>query len=131
MEHSFDLRVYYEDTDAGGIVYYANYLKFIERARTEWVRGLGLDQAALRAAGQMFAVRRLVAEYLAPARLDDLLRVETAVQTVSGARITLRQAVWRGAEQLFAAEVVLVCLTLAGRAVRLPPALRAAADRVG
>ncbi len=70
--HRFTLRVYYEDTDLAGIVYYANYLKFIERARSEWVRELGVDQRAMKAdAGLVFAVRRLEADYLAPARFDD------------------------------------------------------------
>ena len=74
MTHRFPVRVYYEDTDLAGIVYYANYLKFIERARTEWVRSLGIDQTRLKAeAGIVFAVRRVEADYLAPARFDDLL----------------------------------------------------------
>src|SRR6056297_2779640 len=78
VPHRFEVRVYYEDTDLAGIVYYANYLKFIERARTEWVRGLGVDQTALRAeAGIVFAVRRLEADYIASARFDDLLAVTT------------------------------------------------------
>ena len=75
MTHQFTLRVYYEDTDLAGIVYYANYLKFIERARTEWVRGLGVDQGRLRAEdGVVFAVRRVEADYLRPAKFDDELR---------------------------------------------------------
>lgn len=123
--HVFDLRVYYEDTDLAGIVYYANYLRFIERARTEWVRGLGIDQGRMRAeAGLVFAVRRLEADYLRPARFDDPLRVETRLVTLTGARIHLAQAVLRADERLFAAQVVLVCLTAAGAAARLPMALR-------
>jgi acyl-CoA thioester hydrolase len=95
--HSFDCRVYYEDTDLAGIVYYANYLKFIERARSEWVRGLGIDQAQLQAqAGTVFAVRHLAADYLIPARFDDLLTVTTAPDHISGARLVLRQQVLRG-----------------------------------
>lgn len=122
----FEIRVYYEDTDLAGIVYYANYLKFIERARTEWVRALGVDQAALkREAGIVFAVRRVEADYLRPARFDDLLTVTTALVEVGGARIVLDQAVLRGAERLFAARVVLVCLSDAGAAVRVPAAVRA------
>ncbi|MEI2687612.1 MAG: tol-pal system-associated acyl-CoA thioesterase [Cypionkella sp.] len=124
--HEFELRVYYEDTDLAGIVYYANYLKFIERARSEWVRALGVDQAALRAQeGIVFAVRRIEADYLRAAKFDDVLRVETRLSGATGARILLTQEVWRGAERLFVAEVVLVCLTEAGQAARLPATLRA------
>ncbi len=123
--HRLAVRVYYEDTDLAGIVYYANYLKFIERARTEWVRGLGVDQVRLKAeTGVVFAVRRVVADYLAPARFDDLLEVTTAVLAVTGARVVLAQEVWRGADRLFAAEVTLVALGEGGRPGRLPDALR-------
>jgi len=126
--HRFACRVYYEDTDLAGIVYYANYLKFIERARSEWVRALGLDQGRLRAeAGVVFAVRRLVADYLRPARFDDLLTVETRPLAARPARLVLAQEVLRGAERLFAAEVTLVALTAQGTPARLPAALRAAA----
>ena len=125
MSHVFALRVYYEDTDLAGIVYYANYLKFIERARTEWVRGLGVDQRRLRAeAGVVFAVRRIEADYLRPARFDDELEVRTAVQSVTGARIVLAQDIYRGVERLYAAQVVLVCLTESGHPARLPSDLR-------
>ncbi len=125
--HRFTLRVYYEDTDLAGIVYYANYLKFIERARTEWVRGLGIDQGRLKAAaGVVFAVRRVAADYLSPARFDDVLAVETVARSCSGARVVLEQRVLRGDEVLFAAEVTLVALTAEGRPTRLPEAVRAA-----
>lgn len=125
-EGRYGLRVYYEDTDLAGIVYYANYLKFIERARTEWVRSLGVDQGALkREEGIVFAVRRVEADYLKPARFDDELTVTTALVEVGGARIVLDQAVLRGAERLFAARVVLVCLSDAGAAARVPVAVRA------
>ncbi|MEL0286380.1 MAG: YbgC/FadM family acyl-CoA thioesterase, partial [Paracoccaceae bacterium] len=80
MAHRFSLRVYYEDTDFGGIVYYANYLKFIERARSEWVRSLGLDQKTLKSErGVVFAVRHLEADYISPAKFDDILEVVTDV----------------------------------------------------
>jgi acyl-CoA thioester hydrolase len=125
--HEFAIRVYYEDTDLAGIVYYANYLRFIERARTEWVRGLGIDQARLRAeTGVVFAVRRIEADYLAPARFDDLVTVRTALRALAGARLVLDQAVWRGEMRLFAATVTLVALASSGAPVRLPAALRAA-----
>ncbi len=125
MSHSLSLRVYYEDTDLAGIVYYANYLKFIERGRSEWVRGLGLDQTELRAGeGLVFAVRRIEADYLRPARFDDMLEVTTAPEGLTPARITLLQQVTRGAELLFSARVTLVCLGPGDRPRRLPEALR-------
>lgn len=124
MPHTHPIRVYYEDTDLAGIVYYANYLKFIERGRSEWVRGLGLDQAAMKAKGDgVFAVRRVVADYLAPAQYDDLLHVTTAYMRHSGARLVLRQSVLRGDKTLFLAEVTLVCLGDTGRPQPLPGTL--------
>lgn len=125
MTHRFPLRVYYEDTDLAGIVYYANYLKFIERARTEWVRAIGIDQTRLkREEGIVFAVRRVEADYLSPARFDDELIVETSLDTVTPARIILAQDVLKGGERLFASRVTLVALTDNGRPARLPSALR-------
>ncbi|MCB1885568.1 MAG: tol-pal system-associated acyl-CoA thioesterase [Geminicoccaceae bacterium] len=123
--HAFPVRVYYEDTDAAGIVYYANYLKFAERARTEWLRGLGLDHPALLALhGGHFAVRRCAADYRRPARLDDLLRVESRLLRAKGARLTLAQDVRHEDRGLLVAiEVELVFLTLALRPARLPDAL--------
>lgn len=126
MTHRFGVKVYYEDTDLAGIVYYANYLKFIERARTEWVASLGVDQVRLKAEqGVVFAVRRVEADYLRPAKFADELVVETRLQTVGGARIVLEQVVLRGGERLFAAVVTLVCLTEDGHAARLPAEVRA------
>ena len=127
MTHHFPVRVYYEDTDLAGIVYYANYLKFIERGRSEWVRSLGIDQGQLRAqAGIVFAVRRVVADYLRPAVFDDVLDVRTRPLAVTGARIVLAQDVARGDTVLFAAEVTLVALTDAGAPARIPAEIRAA-----
>jgi acyl-CoA thioester hydrolase len=126
MPHRFACRVYYEDTDLAGIVYYANYLRFIERARSEWVRGLGIDQTRLRAeTGIVFAVRRIEADYLRPARFDDLLEIETDLLAAGGARLELAQTVRRAAEALFAARVTLVALGADGAARRLPADLRA------
>lgn len=119
------IRVYYEDTDLAGIVYYANYLKFIERGRSEWVRGLGVDQVALRADhGLIFAVRRVEADYLRPARFDDELLVTTRPEALGGVRIALHQEVLRNGERLFVAEVTLVCLTETGAPARLPAEIR-------
>ncbi|ANB33938.1 tol-pal system-associated acyl-CoA thioesterase [Rhodovulum sulfidophilum] len=125
MTHRLTVRVYYEDTDLAGIVYYANYLKFIERARSEWVRGLGLDQVRLKAeSGIVFAVRRVEADYLSPAKFDDLLTVETDLQRFTPARLVLDQAVLRGETRLFEARVTLAALGAGGRPVRLPAEFR-------
>lgn len=125
MSHSLQIRVYYEDTDLAGIVYYANYLKFIERARTEWVRALGVDQARLKAeTGIVFAVRRIEADYLSPAHFDDLIDVHTSLREMRGARLILDQAVLRQDKVLFRAGVTLVCLDARGRAARLPADIR-------
>jgi acyl-CoA thioester hydrolase len=127
MPHRFPIRVYYEDTDLAGIVYYANYLKFIERARTEFVRELGIDQGRLRdETGIVFAVRRIEADYLSPARFDDVLVAETVVEALSPARIVLVQRVSRDGALLFDARVTLVALGPDGRAARLPAEVRAA-----
>lgn len=124
MTHTHQLRVYYEDTDLAGIVYYANYLKFIERGRSEWVRELGVDQAQLKAkGGGVFAVRRVVADYRAPAVFDDLLDVQTRYIRHSGARLVLHQAVLRRDKLLFEAEVTLVCINDVGRPIPLPDSL--------
>ena len=125
MTHRFNLRVYYEDTDLAGIVYYANYLKFIERARSEWVRTLGIDQVRLKAdEGIVFAVRRVEADYIAPAHFDDELEVTTVPVAVTGARVVLTQEVIRGGERLFSAQVTLVALSDTGHPVRLPANIR-------
>ena len=125
MTHHFATRVYYEDTDLAGIVYYANYLKFIERARTEWVRGLGIDQAKLkRDEGIVFAVRRIEADYLAPARFDDMLDIATTPEDMTAARLTLRQEVSRDGQRLFAALVTLVAIGPTGAPARLPAMIR-------
>ncbi len=125
MTHRFPLRVYYEDTDFGGIVYYANYLKFIERGRSEWVREMGIDQVAMkRDEGVVFAVRRVEADYHAPARYDDELIVTTNVEAVTGARLIVRQVVERDGEALFSALVTIVAINEAGAPARLPAAFR-------
>ena len=127
MTHRFPMRVYYEDTDLAGIVYHANYLRFAERARSEMVREAGIDQKAMRAADRVFAVRRIEADYLRPARYDDALVVETALGTVGRARFEMLQIVLRGEEALFRARVEIVCMDLSGRPRPLPDAVRAMA----
>ncbi|CAB1370580.1 tol-pal system-associated acyl-CoA thioesterase [Denitratisoma oestradiolicum] len=119
------IRVYYEDTDAGGVVYYANYLRFIERGRTEWLRALGYDQGRLAAdLGVVFAVRSLSAEYLKPTRLDDQLTVFTAIESHSRAAIVFVQHVERDGERLFEATVKVACLDRESfKPVAIPPAI--------
>jgi acyl-CoA thioester hydrolase len=124
--HIHPIRVYFEDTDAGGMVYYANYLKFAERARTEMLRAAGISHAEMVAEdGLMLVVRRCVAEYHRSARLDDALEIETRVSGLTGASILLDQAVRRGSETLVEITVTIACVTKEGRATRLPERLRA------
>ena len=125
MPHNSAYRVYYEDTDLAGIVYYANYFKFIERARSDWVRALGIDQAALKQeAGLVFAVARVEADYKSPARFDDVIEVRTNLQKLSGARIILEQSIWREDALLFDSVITLVCLGDSGRPAKIPADIR-------
>jgi acyl-CoA thioester hydrolase len=126
-EHRYPVRVYYEDTDAAGIVYYANYLKFAERARTEMLRELGIGhRAMLEAQGVAFAVRRCNVDYMAPARLDDMLEVRTRITGLRGAAIEAEQIVARDNDQLVRLNVMLVCIGPGGNARRIPkPVLQA------
>ena len=107
----WSVRVYFEDTDAGGIVYYANYLKYMERARTEWLRAMGMDVEKLaRDARILFTVRSIRLDYMRPARLSDALCASVALQHLGGASIELGQAVTRDREALCAGEVRLACV---------------------
>ena len=124
MPHVFPVRVYYEDTDMAAVVYHVNYFKFIERARSDWVREKGLDQNAMRKAGIVFMVRRIEADYLAAAQYDDALEVVTEVKAMTGVRLVMTQEVLRGRKPLFRAEVTAVCATLRGQPTRLPDELR-------
>ena len=117
------LRVYYEDTDAGGVVYYANYFKFCERARTEWLRAIGFDNSTLLAErGLAFVVRAVKADYFAPAALDDALEVVSTLDRLRGASLTFGQRVMRGEELLFDAQIVIACVDLAARRPSAIPA---------
>jgi len=120
MAHRFTCRVYYEDTDLAGVVYYANYLRFIERARTEFVRAQGLDQKALREQGLVFVVTRIEADYLRPARFEDDLTIITTPLTATGVRLTLSQNVLRSEELLFRSVITLAAMSPAGKPMRLP-----------
>ncbi len=129
--HSFETRVWYEDTDLAGIVYHANYLKFIERARSDALRVHGVDQKAMKADGLVFVVRRMNVEWRAPAVYEDLLTVTTEATAVKRASATLRQVVLRGDQPLFEAEVQIACMDEAGAPRRIPEAALAALRRLG
>jgi acyl-CoA thioester hydrolase len=123
--HELVVRVYYEDTDFSGRVYHASYIRFMERGRTEWLRALGYEHGVLAGEqGVVFAVRRLEIDYLAPAIIDDLLRIETRVAAVRGAAIDFAQTVSRG-EQTVATAKILVAALRGGRPMRIPAELRA------
>lgn len=127
---TWTVRVYYEDTDAGGIVYYANYLKFFERARTEWLRSLGIHQQDLLAAeGVAFVVRSAAIDYLAAARLDDEIRLTLAVEKLGRASVQFSQQAWRGDVQLASADVKVGCVDAATMRPRPLPDLAAAKMR--
>lgn len=118
------VRVYYEDTDAAGIVYYANYFRFLERGRTEFLRSLGHHQHALMQEGIAFAVRSASAEFLKPARLDDLLTVDTAIVALGRAQLTFAQRIVRDHELLLDAKIRIACIDpAAGRPIPMPRAL--------
>ncbi|MCR9220896.1 MAG: tol-pal system-associated acyl-CoA thioesterase [Alphaproteobacteria bacterium] len=124
------VRVYYEDTDAGGIVYHANYLKYAERGRTELLRAVGFDHDGLLTEhGALFAVRRCAIEFVKPARLDDALAVETEVVRLRGASLEMRQTIRRGAAVLATVEVLVALIDAAGRPTRAPRALAEALQR--
>jgi acyl-CoA thioester hydrolase len=127
MTHSMPMRVYYEDTDAAGIVYYANYLKFAERGRTEMMRSLGFAHSRIaEEAGILFTVRRCSADYRAAARLDDALSVDTRIIAIGGATLSLDQQIRRDEETIVALDVLVACIGHDGRPRRVPSALRAA-----
>ena len=125
--HIFPLRVYYEDTDAGGIVYYANYLRFAERARTEYLRSVGADHQTLLAEdGIAFTVRQCSVDYMSPAFLDDPLEVHTRFLEVRGASLRAEQVVKRKTDELARLNVRLACVGDDGRPRRMPTAFRSA-----
>jgi acyl-CoA thioester hydrolase len=121
-----DIRVYWEDTDGGGVVYYANYLRYFERARTEWLRNRGQDQSRLKAEQDLvFAVRRIEVDYRLPARLDDEIRVTAAVVEVGRSRVRFEQTICRGDELLAEAVVHTACLHASSfKPARIPEPLQ-------
>ena len=123
--HQLSVRVYYEDTDFTGVVYYANYLKFLERGRTDALRCAGVSHAEILKLDPPlgFAVRRINVEYLKPARIDDALTIETRFLAAKGARLVIRQRVMCAGEVLVTADVEAACIDLEGRPRRLPKTL--------
>ena len=131
-EFSCDLRVYIEDTDAGGIVYYVNYLKFMERARTEFMRSLGFGKDYIFNRELMFVVRDLALQYRAPARLDDELTATAGIHRLGGASMVFNQAVKRHEEVLVSGEVTVACVDRSGvKPRRLPADMAAALQAAG
>jgi acyl-CoA thioester hydrolase len=129
--HVLPLRIYYEDTDAAGIVYYANWLRFLERGRTELLRLLGQEHSALAdERGVNWVVRRCAIDYLKPARLDETIEVVTSCGELRGASLDMIQLARRGEEILVRAELVVACMGATGRPVRLPPHVRTALAQV-
>jgi len=128
-EHRFDLRIYYEDTDHGGVVYYANYLKYMERARTEFMRSYGIQLDQLQRDDQvLFAVTEAHVHYRRPARFNDALSVTSSLTYAKGARLAFHQAVFRvndaqEDELLVEGDIHLACIDIAGRARRIPQAV--------
>ncbi|MEX3931354.1 tol-pal system-associated acyl-CoA thioesterase [Paraburkholderia phymatum] len=131
------IRVYYEDTDAGGIVFYANYLKFFERARTEWLRACGVDQRKLtEETGALFVVRSTALDYRAPARLDDVLRIVSRIERIGRASVDFAQEAWRDETLLATGTIRVGCVdSTAMKPAAIPPpvltALRRGSDSNG
>ncbi len=125
--HILPIRIYYEDTDAGKIVYYVNYLKFAERGRTEMLRNAGFNHKILfEKYGFNFVIRKCLVDYHKPAVLDDEITVATKITKITGARIFMRQEIKRSNEILAIIDIILVCLTNKGRAMRIPEQISAA-----
>lgn len=124
--HRFSVRVYYEDTDFSGVVYHAAYLHFFERARTEFLRAIGVHHSELIRDGVAFAVRSMAIEFDAAARIDDLLEVETRVEGLTPARLQLDQRIVRDGAEVTRAKVLVVTINRAGRPVRMPTAILSA-----
>ncbi|NDF11467.1 MAG: tol-pal system-associated acyl-CoA thioesterase [Proteobacteria bacterium] len=128
-KHQVDYRVYYEDTDAGGIVYHANYLRFAERARTEWLRDLGFNQSDLRKQNVLFVVRHITVDYKKPAMLDDVLNVVTTLDKIAGSSMVLTQNVMKNDEVAAHLSVAIVCINLEWKPVRIPDSIRKKLDK--
>ncbi|MBT4933995.1 MAG: tol-pal system-associated acyl-CoA thioesterase [Rhodospirillaceae bacterium] len=128
--HVFPLRVYFEDTDAGGIVYYANYLKYAERARTEMLRTVGIESSKLMDEDNIaLTVKTCSLDYLKPARLDEALEVHTCIEKVGGASLSGEQTIKRGEDDLVVIQIKLACMAMDGKPARLPGPVRSTLDK--
>ena len=131
QRHVLPVRVYFEDTDAGGVVYHASYVRFCERGRTDFLRLLGTDARRLIDGSEnrepaAFVVRRMTFDFFRPARMDDLIEVETRVKEIGGASVTLIQTVNRDGKRIVEAEVTVVLISVSGKPLRLSDAVRTA-----
>ncbi len=127
--HCLPIRIYFEDTDSGGVVYYANYLRFAERARTEMLRLSGINQSEMtNRYGMAFAVRDCAIDFRYSARLDDLIEVRSQIVELAAATVSAIQAIWRGTEELVRLDVRVACLRGDGRPTRIPAWLRQALE---
>lgn len=126
ITHDFPVRVYYDDTDAGGVVYHANYLKFCERARTEYLRNLGFENSGIRQeTGTIIVVKKIEAEYLKPARLDDSLIVQTRILSIKNTSFVMEQKVGKNGGEIFVMTVLLVFIDdTEGRPAKIPESVR-------
>lgn len=123
--HNFPVRIYYDDTDAGGVVYYANYLKFAERARTEYLRALGFENSKIRHDfGIIIVVKSVEADYLSPARLDDVLTIQTRLLSVKNTSFVMEQKAIKNEVCIFNMTIVLVCVNEDGRPSKIPEPLK-------
>lgn len=124
-EHHLGVRIYYEDTDFTGLVYHANYLRYFERGRSDFLRVLGVGHTLLHAQDAAFVIARMEVDFRRPARIDDALTVVTTYERMTGVRLDARQRIFRGEELLCGAEVHAACIDLSGRPRRAPPELAA------
>lgn len=125
MQHTCEYRVYYEDTDAGGIMYHASFIRFCERGRTEFMRALGHSCSELvEKDGIQFVIRHLEADYFKSARLEDWLRVESTIQTLKNTSFVMKQSIFCQDSMLFSMAVTVVCIDIGGKPIRLPDDLR-------
>ena len=118
-------RIYYHDTDTGGVVYYATYLKHLEEARTEYLRSLGVDTAAYGQKGVLFAVVHLEVDYKCPARYGDIIKISAKIEETGNASIRFKQEVWKGEKLLLSAKLVLACIDTNMKPKRIPEEMRA------
>jgi len=125
ITHDFPVRIYYDDTDAGGVVYHANYMKFCERARTEYLRDMGFENTQiLNDHGIIIVVKNIEAEYLAPARLDDLLTIQSRVLSVKNTSFVMEQKAIKREVCIFSMTIVLVCVNADGRPHKMPDTVK-------